>query len=761
VSDQAALQKNGPDVCVAGGVSPMVALGLLAGVHAGTAADFAHPPLSYHPTALYWLNDTISNAVIDEQLTAFRDKDGYGAIAILPMEEYWEPWFIDRYGHLLEKLDSLGMWAIFCDDKSFPSGTAGGLIAKSYPELCSRRLYKSEKDVDGPSVYREAVPDGTLMGCVAMDNRDRSRRVNVTPNVHNDTLTWDVPEGNWKVMAFVTRRSADFIDYLNPAAVDKWISLTYQRFYDRFPKHFGTTIKSSFYDDIALYQANRGPNSWEGEEHTCWTDGMNALFIKKYGRDPTTLYPALWYEVGPETSAARTMFFGLRAELLSDAFVGRVARWCAKHSIDASGHPAGDYSRSPMAGPGDAIKFYKHAQRPLVDVIFGYGQGRDGFKLSSSAAFLYDRPLLQCETYGAFNQQDQSKFTPDILYRTAMELFTRGINLIVCHGVWYKYPANICPPELSWRNEAIGPTLPDYSAWVARCQLLLQGGRHVADIAVLYPIAAIMADCYFGNERTTSDYLKIGDRLTKVNRHDFTFMHPEVLDKKCTVDSVRHILRLNNAVNREDYRVLIIPGKSVSGTISVSVLRKAKRFYDGGGVVMCTSKLPTKSAELGQDDLVRSLVTDIFGLDPNAKESPYKKNTNSHGGKAYFIPDISDTVDGTDRLTAALDDAVTVWDVRFDTAIPPGGKHGEVSYIHKVLESRDYYYFANSSDSLIDTKVHLRGKITPRVMDPHTGLTTDAQFQNTVESGQDVTVVTLRIDPVRSVFICGSDESHD
>jgi len=737
----------------------LLILAPLSPLFADITGDFANPPLKYRTTPLYWLNGKISTADIDSQLTAFRDKDGYGSVAILPVTEYWEPDFLEKYGHILRKLDELGMWAIFCDDKSFPSGTAGGEIGKTYPEYCARQVFKSEKDVTGPLAYRVDLPAGALMGCVAMNNKDHAERIDITSGVGNGKLSWKVPAGDWKIMIFSSRRDVGMnrkdlnvnLDYLNPAAVVKWISLTYQRFYDRFPTHFGTTIKSSFYDDISLYQAS--PDVWNGDDHRCWTEGYNAAFLKKYGISPVEYYPAMWYDIGPSTAAARSMLFGFRAELLSESFVKRVADWCAAHKIDASGHPAGDYEVSPMGFSGDAIKFYKHAQRPLLDVIGAYGSKRDGYKLSSSAAFLYDRPILQCETYGAFENWKEADFTPDLLYRTAMELYARGINLIIPHGVWYAHPNVPTPPEISWRNPRVAASLPDYNKWAARCQLILQGGRHVADIAVLYPITGIYADCYFGHEGTDSGYLDVGERLTNRIRRDFTFLHPEVLKDKCSIDPVNHLLHLDNKVNAESYHVLILPGKPEAGAINVSTLQKAKDFFNQGGIVISTRRLPVKSAEPGKDAIIARLVEDIFGLDPNRAGHRYTKNQNANGGNAYFIPDIDENVAGTTRLAAVLDDALPVWDVRLEEDIIIKSAKGKLSYIHKIREGCDYYFFANSSDDGVDTWVRLKGRLRPELLDPHTGTIHGVAFQNIKEGGQDITRIQLKLGANKSAFI--------
>jgi len=84
-------------------------------------------------------------------------------------------------------------------------------------------------------------------------------------------------------------------------------------------------------------------------------------------------------------------------------------------------------------------------------------------------------------------------------------------------------------------------------------------------------------------------------------RHDYTFVHPEVLEGKCSIKD--GIIQLKNEVNWESYRVFIIPG---SKAISVETLRKVKDFYDQGGQVIGTTCLPDQSSELGRNAEVKS-----------------------------------------------------------------------------------------------------------------------------------------------------------
>ena len=49
-------------------------------------------------------------------------------------------------------------------------------------------------------------------------------------------------------------------------------------------------------------------------------------------------YPALWYDIGPETASARNAMFSLRAEQYAAAYPKLVSEWSRSHGTLATGH---------------------------------------------------------------------------------------------------------------------------------------------------------------------------------------------------------------------------------------------------------------------------------------------------------------------------------------------------------------------------------------------------------------------------------------
>ncbi len=706
--------------------------------------DFARPPARFQTRPLWFWNGLLSKGQTTEIMERSR-ASGYAGFGILPAQHmkpaFMSAEFIEQYAHAVEEAGRLGLKMCLYDEYWFPSGAAGGQLAQQYPEALSQRLDMAAHDVAGPARFERTLPGGKLMAVVAMHTQSLAR-VNLTGLVKDGHLTWDAPAGAWKVMIFTCVRDGarGLVNYLDPEAARKFIVLTYEKYYAALQKHFGSTIDSAFYDEPTMHWVEGG---------RAWTGDFNRKFRARHGYDPAPLYPALWFDIGPETAAARNALFGFRAELYADGFVKPIAAWCRAHGIALTGHQDQEEIVNPVGLCGDLLKCMRDQDIPGVDQVFQYGRGSKAYKLISSVAYNYDRALVMTECYGGIGGLPVAH-----LYREAMDQFCKGINLMVPHAVWYDTNQVIFQPELSYRTAPYAAELPAYNRYLARLQRMLQGGRHVADIAVLYPIATLQAGYRFGVGKPyeggvippEADYMQVGEALALQVRRDYTFIHPEVLDAKCSVDGPT--LRLNNQINREQYRVIILPG---SRAIHRSNLDKARRFYDNGGVVIATTRLPEWSAEFGQDAPVRETVVALFGSNsppgastPTASlaSSTFLKRTNAHGGKAYFVARPEPAA-----LQRALDDARSDWDVRFEQDLKVRG--GNLSYIHKIIEGRDVFFFGNSSDTPVKTGVTLRGQLRLERWDPHTG-TIQPQ---PAEIGDGTTRIALELAPVRSVFL--------
>ena len=578
-------------------------------------SDFVNPPIKFRSRPLwFWNNTAVTATEIANQMQGNLDS-GYGGLAPLPFGKNFTPKYLSEeyfalYGAAVKKARELGMFLTIYDEYGFPSGSGGANMGdgiprfkNKYPDATLRRLDKYEDDVTGPGAYSKPLPKGTLMSIVAMNAATRER-VDLTGKVSQGSISWSIPKGSWKIMTFVCVLDGDTnVDYLEPNQVAKFIDMVYQPYYEKFWKDFGSTISGAFYDEPTMYRG----------QGRLWTDRFNEKFVAAYGFSPTPYYPALWYDIGPETQAARNYLFGFRTELYATGFMKTIQDWCTAHGeISLLGHQDQENIKNPVGVSGDLMKCYKYQDVPGIDKIGWDNDPEAYYKIVSSVAYNWDKTQVMTETYGAMGN-----LSWDRLYAIVMEQYAKGINNFIPHGVWYNLDDITYRPELSYRNPRYGEGLPAYNTYIGRLNVLLQDiGRHVADIAVLYPIATLQAGYYFdgplspysgGVNVPEADYIYLGELLaTKVCR-DFTFLHPEVLDERCSVKGNR--ITLNNRVNHEEYKVVIIPGHK---TIRWSNLKKIKQFYDNGGKVIATGQLPYKSAEFGHDADVVAAIKAMF-----------------------------------------------------------------------------------------------------------------------------------------------------
>ncbi len=706
-------------------------------------SEFKTPPTKFRPDPLwFWNNTDITKEGIDAQMPGFLEKCGYGGLAILPFgpnltPKYLTEEYFERYKYAVEKAAELGLTLSLYDEYGFPSGSGGAINADGvprfrnrFPNLTMKRLDKIEEETRGGATYVSPVSKtGQLMAAVAM-NADTKERIDLSGNITEETIVWKVPEGNWKIMQFVCVADDDpNMDYLSEEAAKAYISMTHEAYYKRMPEYFGKTITSTFFDEPTLYRA----------QARCWTPTFNETYIKKYGSSPALYYPALWYDIGPETQAARNALFGLRAELYAAAYPKAVSEWSKAHGIVATGHQDNEEIENPVGTSADLMKCFKYQDVPGIDKIGGDRPAEKFYKIVSSAAYNWDHSLVMSETYGAMGN-----IPWDTLYNVAMDQYSKGINMLIPHAVWFNDRDVTFEPELSHRNRLYNQGLYEFNTFLARLNMLLRNDdRFVTDVAMLYPIETMQGEHYFdgplgayagGVKLPDMDYVQISQRLTNELGRDFQFLHPEVLQDACRVD--KNGLTLANTKQYNTFRTLIVPS---SKTISVANLAKILTFFEAGGQVIFTTQLPVKSTEPNADAQVVALMDKLL---PEKLRSSGEPHTNPAGGRVVFL-----AKPGADALRNALARPSETFDVEFPEGIVP------MRYIHKERAGKDIYYFANLNGKAFDSAVALRGKKRYELWNPHTGEVTALQPEYAKKGKDRVSLVRLRVEPSQSVFL--------
>ena len=802
--------------------------------------------------------------------------------------EFSDQWLEAGFGqpvtvdHIIvrEALDRITAWAVeYYDGQSWQTAAEGDTVGSekniAFSTVTASRFRFVAKSTTGGN---------TLASIYEMEFYNGSEKLTVPAATgdNTDRVEYTLPEGRWRVMAFATVKDGyACVDYLDAASVDKYIEVTFEAYYSHFPECFGSVIDCAFYDEPGLYHAGG----------RTWTADFNKLFKEKYGFDPITLYPAMWYDIGENTEAARNLLFSFRADLYAD-YIGRVDAWCRAHGIELTGHQDQEEPVNPTCLTGDLMKVFENQSIPGVDDIVTPNRGMKMYKIVSSAANNYDKPLVMSESFGAMGEG----IGVTNLYRDTMGLFTRGINFIIPHAIWHNNKEHIDnPPELSYRSEQYGPALPGFNEYAGRLQAMLQGGRHVSDIALYYPIDSLQSSFQFdtgnpyvgGVSPEEADYMDIGELLMSGLSRDYTFLHPDVLTEKCSVRG--STLHLDNTTNYEDYKVVILPGQT---TISLPALRQIKAFWDVGGKVIATTKLPSKSAEFGGDAEVVRIIEEMFGVKqadfypqseigysassvysdsyaaryafdgessegsrwnaadnsggdqwlevnfgkPTAvnrvvleENDPYRvtafriqywdgsrwldaasgkeigqtatlsfdrvvtdrlrlyvdsvvnqsvsirefgvyyndsanlalaqtvrtDNTNAQGGRAVFLG-----VSYSGALEQALDDCLNTYDVEISVNDAETLQNRDLTYIHKVRDGRDIFFFSNAGDQALTAAVELRGSYDDLwFWNPHTGKREKAAAEQVGEGADAVTRVTLSLDAVASVFLVNQAEA--
>lgn len=692
-----------------------------------SCSEFLKPGKKWRPIPLwFWNNTSIQEAEMENQFGNMIDSDLYGGCAILPYGGNFRPAYLSEeyfrlYGRVVEMAREKGVQMSLYDEYGFPSGsmgyTFGNGVARfrnNHPGMTIKRLDKTERTAYPLKKYTLDLSTiaGTVVA-VAAYSPLKETAVSLRPFITNGKVAWTPPTGygQWKIMVFSCVDSGDpNVDSMNPDAVKLFIEDTHEQYYKHFPEAFGTTITSTFFDE---------PTTYRGDGRM-WTEGFNQRFEQMYGFAPDSLYPALWYSLGEQTAAARCQLFSTRATLYAEGFMKTLAEWAEAHGIKSTGHQDQEEVLNATCVSGDLMLDGKYMHAPGIDRIGGAQPTENLYKVVSSSANNWDHDEVMSETYGAMGN-----ISVDYMYQIAIEQYTKGINNLIPHAVWYNTGDVTYLPELSWRNPIYNSRLADFNTFLARMKYMLcRPGQHVADIAVLYPIQTLMGGTYLDGPKgyyhgsvdiAGLDYDQVSRLLTDELGRDFTYLHPEVLDDRCSVGS-DGTLTMSNRVNTEHFHTIILPSVRV---ISISNLRKIEQAWEAGALVIFTTQTPSQTADgHATNEEIQSVVARML-------ESGEGK------GRAVVVGQPS---------KESLQQALSTESDRADV-VTEGGLHA-LNYIHKIIDGHHVYLFGNIDAGMTSSTISLQDDISEAyLLYPKTGTIEQAKLRH--EDGRTKLDATL------------------
>ena len=770
---------------------------------------FSAPPARYKPFPFYILNGDISGEEIAAGLAARLKKFGCGGCVLLPSETVMPKYGSDEYFSccraILDKLKKSGLFAIY-SDSVIPSNEpqaqpeqneAGDLEISAMPEqderldtevsgrgsaaespfgsdFCARELVMREYECASGEAFARNLDNSGITMSVGAYNIDTHQFIDLRNSVSDERIEWQVPDGNWNLLQFICRPvpESGYINYLKYDACQTFIERTYKRIVTEYGEHIGDTLFMAYFNGI----------QYAGRNRRMWDESFNDVFKSEFGFDPAPFYPALFMDIGENTAHMKALMFDCRGRMLRDGFFKAVSDFARTSGIISSGCVADPKTTQAAWIFGDGMMYQKTSGAAAVSLTNGAGYGFNGLKLASGAADCFGKSVVACDIFGNYKNLSLAA-----MFKSGMTAMARGVNFIM-------------PRIPSAAAENLGTS--GFYEFVSRAQVMLRGGRHICDIAVLYPIHSLEAQAYLYDVQAegfeypqtpeNADYMDIVNLITDYTLHDLTIIHPETLTENCFADGGE--LKLVSDTNPQSFRLLVIPGSSL---ISVKALRAAARFFDQGGKIIATTELPSQAFEFNPegdtggsyDGEVKALVTHIFGVtmeNVNAFND-YYHNTGSGGGEAYFIPPSLTAADGTDIVDKDLLDNILNrmlpdCDVMFDEA-PKSSDNGVFglslpaframdhtleainsgkvfNYIHKSLAGCDIYYIANATASDFSGTISvISEKPVVEEWNPYTGRIRRVQ-QDEIVRADGRAAVRCAIKSGSSVFLVFRDENR-
>ncbi|MBQ9889049.1 MAG: glycoside hydrolase family 2 [Bacteroidales bacterium] len=537
-------------------------------------------------------------------------------------------------------------------------------------------------------------------GCIV----DPEQVVDLTGKMEADgTLDWEVPEGEWTIWRTAMVTTGITNSPASPEAtgleVDKMsrehVAYHFDSFLGEILRRIPESDRKSFVVMVEDSYEMGGQN---------WTDDMIPSFEKTYGYDPVPWIPVMFGQVVGSQDQSERFLWDLRrliADRVAYDYVGGLRKVCNENGLttwlECYGHWGFPSEFLMYGGQSDEVSGEFWSEGTLGDIEN---------RAASSCAHIYGKQKVWAESCTAggpvFNRY------PYMMKQRTDRFFCEGINATLLH-VYIQQPDETTFPGISaWfgnefnRKNTWFSQMDLFTDYLRRCDMMLQQGRYVADVA------------YFIGEDAPKMTGETDPALPR--GYSFDYINAEVL-KQATVKDGQ--LCLPSGMK---YRVLVLPRQR---TMRPEVLETIESLVRQGLNI------------LGPQPEVSPSMQNYPECDEKVRTIAGRMWQSGTYGEGRVWPDgigLQDILDGLGVSPDCYADGDTPY-----------------AFIHRQLKGSDIYFVSNQSETpqTFEAAFRIEGK-APDAWDPVTGETYPL-YGYRQEGG--ITYIPLHLEPNQSLFI--------
>ncbi len=627
---------------------------------------FRKPPVIRRPSPFWAINDRITPEEtarqMEDMLSVGLGGGFFHSRSGLITQYMGDEWFSAMKAALEVAREKDGYLWLY-DEDLWPSGNAGGQVAAMKDEYRATyiRAFLLSPEEQLPCIEREEI----IRYAYKIIKRDglALKEFEAIPVEYIEKISEErliIVKGYSPKVPWWSGES--YSNLLHPEAMQEFIRLTHEKYYQHLGDEFGKRIPGIFTDEPHIAPA--------AKSGIAWYEGIPERYREWTGRDFWGDLPYLYFD-GNQARHIRLLIHRTLLRQFIEAYSKPLYEWCDRHRIAYTGHYLAEdtFSSQTICNCGGVMAHYKYQHIPGIDHLCRQIDGSIPVlftaKQASSAARQSGRKNVLSEIFGVSRHTNTFQ---DFKWLGDFDLVL-GVTFFCPHLSWYSGKGRRkrdFPPVWNYQ-QTYWKELSYLNNYFTRVAVALTSGKPDVKILLLHSIESAIASRRIGViSKKIGDDIPVDDMkgmdildsaMRKVLEAILNTGYDCDLGDENFIEEYGDVKGKNFIIGKMSYKIVVIPPSYTWREKTVSLLEK---FVENGGIVVILGKPPEEIDGINNKDKWQKILSakNVYSL-PDSVESiqniisslqPSTYKLQGIDGKYYTKTYLQHRIDGKEEI---------------------------------------------------------------------------------------------------------------